>query len=445
LIPLVVMVGIWIMQDRIKTFDFNKKGQLAFAGNRNFFIGLAISCLAATTGIYYAFYSCVIFIFSWFLCGLKKGKFFDKNSFCAVIFCLVILSLLLYLYLPAILYWIDFGHNSDVAKRNVADSEFFALKIINLFVPVANHYFDYLKNIRELFDAFASEQENFATSLGILAASGFLFLLLWLLARNFSEEKSVFAKTIKKFSLQKNHQDLISNLAGLNLLSILFATVGGLVMFVAVAFPLLRSHARFSIFIAFFSLFLVAIIFDRIIEKKIFKQKIFAQIFVLFIFVMALFDQVGRVSAATIQTEKMKRKFRNDQEFVQKIEKSLPEKSQIFVLPVISFPEGSDDYDLLSAYLHSKNLRWSYPSIAGRESNLWQKKIIKLDFKDFVFELKKAGFSGIYIDRMQMTQYALEKEKPKAWHDLRKIESKLKSLKKPVLTSDDLRLVFFEI
>ena len=171
--------------------------------------------------------------------------------------------------MPSFYYWFEHGLNSGAAIRDRDDSEFFGLKISSLFLPAGNHYIEYFAKVRGLFNEYTFEAESACESLGILGSVGFLFLLLWLLGKSFFDEKGSFLqKTIQKFSLKRDEQNLIAHLAGLNLLVVFFATVGGLVMFIAIPFPLIRSHARFSIFIAFLALFLIAIIFDKIIESK---------------------------------------------------------------------------------------------------------------------------------------------------------------------------------
>ena len=434
-IPLIVMVALWIMADKIQFIAVNQKQQFCVKPNRSFFIALAICLFASTTGIYYAFYACIIFTFAWFLRGLKEGLFFDRKSFSALVLCAIIVLVLFCLYLPSFIYWFQNGGNLSVGNRDTSESERFGLKIINLFLPIGNHYLDYFANLRWCFAEVALEQcESVSESLGLIGASGFLFLLLWLIAKAQNSRNSFFQKTIQKFSLTENDQNLISNLAGLNLITVLFATVGGFVMFMAMSFPLIRSHARFSIFIAFFSLFFLAIIFDKMLQKR----KLFAQIIIPIILILALFDQVGRVSAASIQNEQIKNRFASDQDFVQRIESTMPQGTMIFMVPILNFPEGEEPYDLLAGYLHSKNLRWSYPAIMGRKSNAWQHEVMKLDFADFIAEVKKAGFSGIYIDRQVMSvKYN--------WQEVRKLEMRLKKMKGKMLISKNSNLVFFEI
>ena len=434
-IPLITMLGFWIITDKIQIISRNKKNQICLAPNSSFFIAAACCCFIAANGIYYALYATIIFIFAWFLRSLKKDNF-SGNISSTIALCYIIIFVLLLLYLPSFIYWFESGGNAKVVGRHQIESEYYGLKIINLFLPVVNHYIDYLRNLRFLFDEISSKNlEQGSESLGILASTGFLFLILWLFAQSQAGEKSVFQKTIKKFSLNENDQNLISNLAGLNLLSVLFATIGGLVMFIVIPFPLIRSHARFSIFIAFFSLFIIAIIFDKAVKKK----KLLAKITILIISTLAIFDQVGRVSAPIIQSEKIKSAFISDRDFVQKIESTMPKDAMIFALPVISFPENAESYDLLRGYLHSKNLRWSYPAIINRPSSLWQHEVVKMNFEDFISEIKNKGFSGIYLNQKMMAEQL-------SWSEVRQFIKELKQIAQELpLVSADSNLMFFEI
>jgi phosphoglycerol transferase len=78
----------------------------------------------------------------------------------------------------------------------------------------------------------------------------------------------------------------------------------------------------------------------------------------------------------------MRNQFNSNRDFTKKIEQEMPAGSMIFQLPITTFPEGGD-YSLVLGYVHSKNLRWSFPAIKGRESAIWQEKVVKLNFKEF--------------------------------------------------------------
>ena len=436
IVPLSTMVALWISSDKIKIFDINQKGQYNIAANKFFFLALAISIFSATNNIYYAYYSIIIFIFAWLLQALKKGKFFDGGGLEVMLLSGFILFTLFYLGLPTLNYQIDHGFNNYMSGRRVASSEVFGLRIADLLMPVANHYVTYLSNLRLNFNLEAEvNHERISESLGFIASAGFIFLMIWIIGRNFSQENSFINKTINKISLQKSEQNLISDLAGINLLSILFATAGGLVMFISLPFPMLRSHARFAIFIAFFSLFLVAIISDKIVKKKI-----GAKFLIIIAMILALFDQTGRVSAISAQPKEMINKYHSDRNFIENIENSLPKKSMIFILPTYGFPESNlDSYESVLAYAHSQNLRWSYPAVKGREAFFWQQKVLAGDFDSFIKEIKAAGFVGVYIDR---NQYMRENNAK----SLNKLERNLKAISKASeLVSQNKKLVFYQI
>ncbi len=437
-IPLTIMVSLWIAQDKIQLISINQKNQYCLSPNRFFWISLLVALFAATNGIYYAFYSIILFIFAWFICAIREGKFLNHNLLTSLTLSLIIIFTLLALYIPSFIYWMHNGMNNFVANRHQSDSEYHALKIIDLFMPVSNHYLEYLRNLRAAFSEAVVGGERGAEGLGILAASGFMFLLLWIIAKTQNGENGFLQKTINKLSLSKSEENLISNLASLNLLSVLFATAGGLVMFIVLPFPLLRSHARFCIFIAFFSLFIIAIIFDKVAQKKL-----IAKITIVAVAVLALFDQVGDIKYARSEAiVKMQKNFDIDADFVKNVETNLAPNSQVFVLPVFGFPEdGGDEYESLVLYLHSKNIGWSYPSIMGRASSLWKKKIIKFEDKNFIKAVKEAGFSGVVIDRYHFAR----NEKNNDWSKLRKLELALKAVSKSQINSRDGRLVFFNL
>jgi len=457
IVPLILLLAIWMLNGEIETFVLNKKNHqknsITFSFTKKFFIALLITVFAAASGIYYSFFAIIIFTFVWILNGMRSGNFFEIKNFAAPIFIAVIVTILFYLNLPSMVYWTQEGFNSFVTSRAPQESATFALKIINLFLPTANHYLDYFTNLRGSFDEFAYEEESGAESLGIMGCTGFLFLIMWLISKDQKNENSFFQKTLTQFSLNEKEQNLISDLAILNIFLVLFFTASGLVMFIALPFPFTRSYARISIFIGFIALLLLAIIIDKVFQKKLLTSKnpaaTCASVVLIFsVFSLVIFDQVGKVDISpkfentlSIQSDALKRKFFSDQKFITQIEENLPVGSAVFILPCEGFPEyrGSQDYELLIPYLHSKNLRWSYPAITGRSSYLWQEKVSNMKFSDFLSEVRKENFSGILIDR---SHYASDR----SWKELRKMEMELKMKSKtPAIISPNNNLVFFQI
>jgi phosphoglycerol transferase len=426
IIPLLVMICVWILQNRISVFSYKNK-QLSLNFNYEFYVSLVIALFMAISGVYYAYYSCIMLIFVWMIKIIKN----EKNNSIIPLLIAIILIISFYLQIPSFQYWNEFGSNKALIRRSAFESDVFGLRLIYFLLPIENHYLKYLSNIKELFNNFM-QWENSAQSLGIIGSIGFVFLLLWLLVKNHSNQNLLLQKTLTRFALNFKDQDLISNLASLNILSLLFASAGGLVMFISISFPFIRSHARFSVIIAFLSLLTIAVLLNSY-AKKI-KSKFIFNLFLMIILIVGIFDQIGVTKFENQNAEIIS----NDQEFVKKIEELLPKNSAVFELPLINFPEGST-YDMIRPYLISKQLKWSAPTIYKRESSLWQEKIIKKDFKHFIASLKAAGFSGIYIDRTQYIRlHKIEK--------LQKLERQLEIISiAPKIISNNNQLIFFAI
>jgi phosphoglycerol transferase len=136
---------------------------------------------------------------------------------------------------------------------------------------------------------------------------------------------------------------------------------------------------------------------------------------------LILWDQVPRAPTAD-ETATIARQVEADREFTEKMESALPDAAMVFQLPVIDFPEspipGVPPYDHFRPYLYSKNLRYSFGSMKGREREKWQAAAQALmfqgatlnqesqriqfntaNFARAVDELKKLGFSAIYANR----------------------------------------------
>jgi phosphoglycerol transferase len=76
----------------------------------------------------------------------------------------------------------------------------------------------------------------------------------------------------------------------------------------------------------------------------------------------------------------------------------------IFELPHLSFFEGlpvnrTYDYEPVSLYLQSRQLRWSYGAMKGRDAGDWQLDLLDRPLEEVVERLALVGFAGITVDR----------------------------------------------
>jgi len=441
IIPLSSLIIIWIYEEKIKIIGLNNTKKYCLTLNKYSYLSLLIVVFSCLNGLYYACFGIMAIGLSYILFSLKKGNFFNRNLVNILFFTVISSIVTFYLNIPSI---VIFYINNALPYRGYSESYIFGLKLINLFLPIENHYFEFLAKIKIFFkDVVDHEEENSSTSLGILGATGFLFSLLWLLLKN---NNSFYYKTIKKFFLKEEDCDKISFLASLNFLSILFMSAGGgLIMFIFLGFPFLRSYARFVVFIAFFSFTIIAIIFDKIIAHKFFKTTNKSKLFVFIICVLAFIDQVGVLSANIIHPLELSEQYKNDRDFVEEIEKSLPINSSVFVLPFFGYPEEANDLQRgLIGYLYSKKLKWSYPVNKNSKSLIWQNKIFRQsNFNYFIEELKRNGFKGIYLD---ISAYLMSMSSNKRVINVFDLQNKLNKVAKyPVIYSKDNNQIFVRI
>jgi phosphoglycerol transferase len=71
---------------------------------------------------------------------------------------------------------------------------------------------------------------------------------------------------------------------------------------------------------------------------------------------------------------------------------------------VIDFPESPlrtlGPYDHLRPYLFTRQLRFSFGSMKGRPREQWQHDIEKLSLSESIDEMKRRGFSALYVSRV---------------------------------------------
>lgn len=97
-------------------------------------------------------------------------------------------------------------------------------------------------------------------------------------------------------------------------------------------------------------------------------------------------------------------------DFFSRVEKEMGEGEMIYQLPFVEFPEPAstqieamDAYNHLVAYIFTDNLKWSNGGIKGRNETAKQLYVSDGIGSGFLEGIKKAGFSGVYIN---MTAYA---------------------------------------
>jgi phosphoglycerol transferase len=346
--------------------------------SRSTLLVMLISLIAASTGLYYAF----------FFLLLATGVLFVRRITQSVSFEWVPVSLSIFLatsvmalqYFPIWLYQKHNGNNLSTFVRSIADVEYYSLKISNLLLPVYGHRISLLADFRDRANHVFLIGEG-ADALGLFGSIGFCTLLIVLIVKT-AENQRVFFKSLAVFTL----------------LAVLISTVGGFAQFVsAFGFTQLRVMARMSVVIAFPSIVCSVVLLDRVLRNR---NRIIRLSFLLIVGTLALLDtNPGHQISSYKETAKS---WEQDRSVVARVAESFGSDAMIFQLPIIPFPEypsvvNMTDYEHLKGYLHSSTLRWSYGGVKGRDGD-WQKSLSE-DPKLLVAELQQLHFQAIWINR----------------------------------------------
>lgn len=345
----------------------------------NVFLMFLISILLSFFGIYYTLFGCIILG-----AGTLLGLFSNKDPRILKQFFVIIASLTIGTAInvsPNLIYIKQNNANTGAIVRTVQEGELYGLKFIQLILPRDNHRYQDLSVIKANYNAtHPLVNENTISSLGVLGSLG--FIIVWLIAFI----SSIGIKVDKR----------IGFLSAISIILFLFGTIGGLgSIFSTYVSPLIRGWNRISIFIGFSSILVLALLAQSKIKNR------FLLVMLCLLIPLALYDQTPRTCHACNSETQIE--YRDNSDFIAKIEKSLPIGAGIYQLPYMSFPESPPiyklaDYELLIGFLHSKHLKWSYGSVKGREADKLYKELSTQPLEEQIEAIRTLGFKGVYID-----------------------------------------------
>ena len=422
-VPLMILVALWVCGDAPPLV--RDRGPGRWPGlelrRRRSLAAIAIGLLTAGTGLYLAFFGTALTVLGGVWASLRRRT--PRHALAGLLVGAVIVGWLAAQAVPTLLYQHRNGPNDQVAHRSPHEAEFYGLKITQLLLPTTGHRIPALRNFKARYDAMTVPPggESAVISLGVVGAVGFLSLLAILLLgpRN-----------------DRPRDDVLFPLAVLNLLAVLIGTLGGFgALFAFLVTPQIRTYCRIGIVIGFFALFAAALLIERIgAERKALTGALAALALCL-----GLFDQVSR--AAIRPYRDVAAAYKADARLVAAIEAAVPPNAMIFQLPYQRFPEAvlppgtrMLNYDQLRFYLHSRSVRWSYPTMADRTGDAWTSSVADQEPARMVETLADAELAAILIDRRGYPD------------DGAAIELGLaRVLGAPRLVSDDRRYVLFDL
>jgi hypothetical protein len=441
IIPFAVLMSFWVIDGKLVFIKTDEKGLTKISPNKYFYYSLIISFFASTSSAYYGYACIVLLMLSGFIFFIRNPKSYQLLlSIISSLFIFVLIAILI--NSSALIFWIENGF-IESASRDTIESVFHEMAIAPLMLPIEDHiiksFGEFAVNFKEAF-SIAGIGEKAFHQLGLFASIGFCSLLVFSLSSLFLIHKNDLKYRFYGLEFTKEKYYTLSVLASLNLLMIVFFCSGGFYLFLHFYFSQIRATARLNVIFIFLALTFFGIIFDQLIsQKKIFKKTIFIKIFIIIICSLAFVDAVGGPTKLSKNFANYKKNYESHKVFVENVEKSLPVGSRIFVMPVKGFPEAKyDNYQSLIGYIFSEELKFSYPAPKNRKSHLWQREVADLRFQDFVKEIRKKDFTGIWIQRDIF-------EKIETKIKLVDFENNVKKISKNSIESSDKVFVFYEI
>jgi phosphoglycerol transferase len=347
----------------------------------------ALLTMLASFGVYNAAFAVILITFAGLFHATSQRRFLAALNVLPWI-AAIMLGVLLNL-LPNLTHWMLFGKSEEVAQRLPADAEIYGLKIIQLLMPIPNHFVSALAEMANTYAQTAPlVNENRSSALGLAGSIG-LLLAGVVLIRNFASSGSGQRKSIVTYLL---------------IVLLFFATIGGGgAMFAYAVSPMIRGWARISPFIAFASLTLLFLHLQSLESRLRVSRRVTwaAPLAAALVALVGIADQTGRRCEKCLAANRDA--FASDREFIARIEALVPSGSAIYQLPYSAFPEAPArnkmfhyEHFLLTA--NSTSLRSNYGVMKYYPGDHFYRDLEAQPLVRQIDVLRKLGFAGLWIN-----------------------------------------------
>jgi hypothetical protein len=288
------------------------------------------------------------------------------------------------MFLKTFLYNVVHGHNAGAIVRNYAQMEYYALKLVDCFIPFPTHKIPAFAELGRSFYSMTILPAEIppACYFGVVGIAAFLWLAV-VTVRN------AVARDRRRIPFE----------AVLTLWIFFFAMVGGINNMVGVVgFQMFRSTTRYSIVIFALALLFGARRISLLSKRWPSPWPVVAPIAFAVIGLWEILPPFAGENIAAVQAN-----VSSDRTFAQEMESRLPKGGMVFQLPVIDYPEnpvpGVSAYDHFRPFFYTKDLRYSFGSDKGRIDTAWQRVVAAMQPAQQVAALESYGFAGIYVNR----------------------------------------------
>jgi phosphoglycerol transferase len=300
---------------------------------------------------------------------------------------------------PVIVYRLKHGPNKEAAQRLPGESEDFSTNIAQLVMPVPGHPIGPLDRLQATYQAETKNGKE-PTPLGLATVIGLVWLALVALAALVRPVRGPPEPRESALDDQRGrHLSLVA------LITLAIATTGGVSSLIAWGVsPALRDWGRAAIIIALVAVAGLGLLLDLGIRGLRRRRRLPPEIVLVGLAVLVVLAMVDQTNSKALPPYAANRAtWRADSAFVGQIERSLPNRAEVFQIPYMPFPEGNPvfgthDSEPFAGYLHSDRLRWSYAAMRGRPAD-WQSTLADRPPAQMLPAIAAAGFQGLWVDR----------------------------------------------
>jgi len=352
----------------------------------SFKLALITGVLSGALNIYWVLLFLQLYLLALFYRACRKSSHLLKAT---IPICLTLLTLKL-CSSGHFLYNYQHEENASAVIREYQDIEKFALVPFELFLPRGGEAFNLTRSLNKKYHNLTSliHIESDFSYIGICAILGIAWLLI-----------NSFVRQLKGKSLP------------LALLAIIWIiacfALGGINSLFSLAFDFykIRGTTRYAIAIGTIGLLYFALTSDRMGRNW---KLWYRFVLISFVGLIGLGDHLVRPfihSRKLFAKEDLSSMIKSDRDLVVKLENGLPNRSMIFMLPVMPFPEygwkmnNMADYEPFRPFLHSTRLHYSFGSNKGRQGADWQLDVQELPAGEMATALESYGFAGILLNR----------------------------------------------
>jgi hypothetical protein len=367
-VPLLLLILTWLTDEDAIAF-----------GSKRFWTGIGVAFIAGIQNPYYSSTFCQLALLTAGAIFLRTRN--RRHLVVPICFVSATLAAFVLINLNPWFWQIQLGPSQGAIVRQFQWLEIYALKALDLFIPPLNHQWAAFREVSR-WRANVALLHDEGSYLGIVGASALILLLV----------SAIGAAT------RRNSRKLPVEALWV-LWIFLFYSTGGLNAIVgALGFTYLRAGCRLSVFIL-----AAALLFGA---GWLSRQKLRLAIAITLAAICCLILFVDQVPMAPSREEKavIAQQVTDDEKFVRDMENTLPAGAMVFQLPVMDFPESPlrtlGPYDHLRPYLFTRQLRFSFGSMKGRPREQWQHDIEKLSLSESIDEMKRRGFSALYVSRV---------------------------------------------